>query len=510
MPPEIAAPFRPPLTPIGGRPGALYARITIRRIGNSTAPILCSSPTIEFGRFVATNYSITTVSVEVEMIRVRPPIGCRGQLKLLMLAASTAFAALLPTSTLAQTPLPFDAAQVRSYFEEAQRVADKEGGKLWGRTLYGPILFVDYQDRSVVANQQDAQGYLQQDGDLFKGQLTDDITPSNTSIEWLGTRWTMMIWQYVPEDRLEREKLFAHELFHRIQPALGLDAADKLNLHLDSVEGRIWLQLEWRALAAALTSAGTAQDQAIKDALAFREYRHKMFPGSAENERSQEIAEGIPEYTGIVAAAPDTASARWYVVGKLVSPDLTMSLVRASAYSSGPPYGLLLDQRLSDWRSKLSVESDLAALLASTIKRPAVDLKARAKAYGEASIRIAEKDRAEKIEATKARYRKLLVEGPTLILPGSENARFTFNPTNIVSLDEIGAVYPTFHVTDDWGMLDVTDGALRPKGVHQVIVAAPTKISGQQVEGPGWTLELAEGWSVVPVADSKNFTIEKQ
>ena len=43
-----------------------------------------------------------------------------------------------------------------------------------------------------------------------------------------------------------------HELFHRIQPDLGLMTISGNNAHLDTVEGRVWLRLEWRALARAL------------------------------------------------------------------------------------------------------------------------------------------------------------------------------------------------------------------------------------------------------------------
>jgi hypothetical protein len=161
--------------------------------------------------------------------------------------------------------------------------------------------------------------------------LPKDITPSDTPIEWEGMRWTMLLWQLVPEDRLTREKMFAHEMFHRIQPELHLDAADTPNLQLDTADGRFWLQLEWRALAAALIEHGPAQVQAIRDALAFRRHRHDAFPGSAKSEQSLEIAEGVPEYTGLVAAAPDVNAARWYAVQHLADPDQSLSFVRAFA-----------------------------------------------------------------------------------------------------------------------------------------------------------------------------------
>jgi hypothetical protein len=47
-----------------------------------------------------------------------------------------AFAIMLPVGAWAQTPPPFDAAHANAYFEEARRVSEKDGGKLWGQTLY--------------------------------------------------------------------------------------------------------------------------------------------------------------------------------------------------------------------------------------------------------------------------------------------------------------------------------------------------------------------------------------
>jgi hypothetical protein len=416
---------------------------------------------------------------------------------------------LFSMGAFAQTPPPFDAKQAQIYFNDALRLSDKEGGKHWNSKLFGPILFVDYESRNVIANQQDAKGLLRRNGDVFEGKLNAEVEPANTSVEWSGTLWTMMIWQMIPEDRLIREKMFAHEMFHRIQNSLKLQPQDKLNLHLDTLEGRVWLQLEWRALAAALIEKGEAQSQAVKDAIAFRAYRQKLFSDSAENERSLEIAEGVPEYTGLVTAAPDTASARWSAVSKLTQPDLTISFVRSFAYTSGPVYGLLLDQRLPQWRNKLTAKSDLGALLASTVKGPTANANTRSSTYGIAAITSAESDRAAKIETTKSYYRKLLVEGPTLKFPGSEDMRFTFNPSTLISLDGIGAVYPTFHVTGPWGTLIVSNGALRPKNLNQVIVSAPKKTGGSRLEGQGWKLELAKGWKVVPSEDPKNFTVIK-
>jgi hypothetical protein len=405
---------------------------------------------------------------------------------------------------------PIDMAQAKAAFAEAEAVSNQEGGRLWGKKLYGSLFFVDPETRAVVANEPDSGGILHATNGVYTGTLPQEVIVSNAPLEWQGKRWTMLMWPTIPSDAIDRRVTFAHELFHRIQPGLGLMAQDSPNLQLDTPEGRLWLQLEWRALAAALAEQGPAQTVAIRDALAFRNYRHELFAGSAVTEASLEIAEGVPEYTGTIAGEPDRDSARWRAIGKLSDPDQSITFVRSFAYTSGPPYGLLLDQRLPGWRGKLSAQSDLSALLASTLPpHAAVSAESRAALYGALALRIAETERAQKAQAAKARYRARLVEGPTLLLPGRKLA-FSFNPSALVSLGDANTVYPTFHATAEWGTLDVTDGVLVPTDFSHATVAAPTDTIGPHLKGPGWTLELAAGWSVVPGARAGSYTLAKQ
>jgi hypothetical protein len=408
-------------------------------------------------------------------------------------------------------PSPIDLVQAKAAFAEAEAVSNKEGGRLWGKKLYGSLFFVDPQTRAVVANEPDLDGVLHATDGVYVGTLPQEIIVSNAPIEWQGKRWTMLMWPTIPTDTIDRRIIFAHELFHRIQPELGLMAPDSLNLQLDTPEGRLWLQLEWRALAAALLEQGPAQTQAIRDALAFRSHRHELFAGSAQTEASLEIAEGVPEYTGTIAGEADRDSARWRAVGKLTDPDQSTTFVRSFAYTSGPPYGLLLDQRLPGWRTKLSTKSDLSTLLASTLPpHAAVSAETRASLYGAVVIRIAEAERAQKAEAAKARYRARLIEGPTLLLPGGRKFAFSFNPSTLVSLGDANTVYPTFHANAEWGTLDVTDGVLIPTDFSRATVAAPKDTQGPHLEGPGWTLELSAGWSVVPGARDGSYTVAKK
>jgi hypothetical protein len=410
----------------------------------------------------------------------------------------------------AQTRYPIDLEKAEKAFSEARQISDRDAGRLWGKLLYGPMLFVDLKTRAVVANEPDAEGLLHSQEGVYVGALPESVPMADSPTEWAGKRWTMLRWP-MPEDTLTRRVEFAHEMFHRIQPELHLDAPDTPSPYLDTANGRLWLELEWRALSAALIDSGPAQSQAIADALAFRNHRRQMFPGSAESERNLEIAEGIPEYTGVAAGAPDSDSARWRAIEKLTDPDLTITFVRSFAYTSGPAYGLLLDQRLPQWRTRVAAESDLGEMLAATIPHaPAVSAEKRAALYGQTAIRIAEDDRAAKADAEKARYRALLVDGPTLTLPNAKNFHFSFNPSTLISLGAAGTVYPTFHASDAWGILDVKEGVLIPTDFGRAILTAPTNTKGRHLQGPGWTLDLANGWHVVPSSRAGSYTVQKE
>ncbi|HZM98131.1 MAG TPA: hypothetical protein VFB70_02005, partial [Pyrinomonadaceae bacterium] len=184
------------------------------------------------------------------------------------------------------------------YFRQLKETSDRDGGKTWDVPLYGPIMFVDPRSGNVVTNQADLEHKLVPRDGVFVGTLPHEISPANTDIRWAGVHWTMVMWP-VSEFRQTRERLLLHECFHRLQEKLGLPARDAVNAHLDTLNGRIWIQMEWRALERALRQTGPARKAALADVLLFRGYRRSLFPDSATNENALEVNEGLSEYTGV-------------------------------------------------------------------------------------------------------------------------------------------------------------------------------------------------------------------
>jgi hypothetical protein len=407
------------------------------------------------------------------------------------------------------SPINLDAA--RQQFQAAQEICGRDAGRFWGVSLCGPIMLVDPQSRQVVANQQDSEGVLKLDGSVFTGSLPSSVNISNTPTQWSGVLWTQLIWP-LPDDVNRRDTLLAHELFHRIQNRVPIPTQNEAaNDHLDTLEGRYLLQLEWRALTAALLCKTQAEcQQAVSDALLFRAARYQSFPSAAGQERSLELNEGVAEYTGVSLGNSTRESQVKAALYDLSAHIGDQTFVRSFAYATGPAYGLLLDKYLPGWKQQLQSGPSLNDLLHRaaqiSLPRKVNDAAAeRAKAYDGTALRSVEVAREKKRQQTLAVNRAKFVDGPVLVIP-LHHTNIQFNPQTLQPLEKSGTVYPTMRVSADWGVLAVQNGALLKPDWSAVSVVAPT-IIGATLEGDGWTLELKPNWNVVPAERKGDFTL---
>ncbi len=217
-------------------------------------------------------------------------------LAFILSVSTTKAAAAEPKPAPSQSP-SIDVARAVRIFKEVQAVSEKDGGKMWGKTLYGATIFVDENTREVVANRPDYQNFLKPQGEAFVGALPAEENIANTAKRWGGVDWTMVRWP-LPEHPLERDTLVIHESFHRIQDELGLGGPDTSNDHLDTQDGRLWLQLEWRALRTALLQQKDARKKATMDALLFRAYRRSLFKERGGARAGPGNARGAPRVHG--------------------------------------------------------------------------------------------------------------------------------------------------------------------------------------------------------------------
>lgn len=408
-----------------------------------------------------------------------------------------------------------DPAEAAATFAKARAICDRDRGRFWGVSLCGPMLLVDPTDRSVIANMADAEGVLTPSGASFTGVLPPTAILANTPVEWAGRRWTELLLPLEPKadgrayPASWEGVLIAHEMFHRIQPALKLVRDEVGNQHLDTLEGRYLMQLEWRALAAALTAkTAPGQKAAVADALLFRRARQRLFPAAAAEEASLEINEGIPEYTGVMLGIPSPADRIAYAAYDLSAFASAPTLVRGFAYATGPAYGLLLDRFDPAWRAGLTADTHLDEVLAKAVGAPAAptaDLAGREAAYDDGTLRAGEVKREQARLARQAALKAKLIDGPVLILP-LHHVSYQFNPQTIVPLGEAGAVYPTARLASDWGVLTVTGDVLLSKDMGTAQVSA-AGFDPARADGAGWRLALKPGWTIIRAARAGDFTV---
>jgi hypothetical protein len=353
------------------------------------------------------------------------------------------------------------------------------------------MMFVDASARAIVANERDAKGLLHEESGLWVGKLAPEDNPANTTVEFGGKRWSMVLWP-VSDNRYARQRLLMHESFHRIQNDIGLPMSNPSNAHFATAEGRIWTRLEWRALTEALLRSGSARRQALTDALTFRARRRAVSPNAREDERLLEMNEGLAEYTGLILSGlPKTVLSDRAAV-QLAQSEPQESFVRSFAYASGPAYALLLDESGKAWRKSLRASDDLSEL-------------AR-RAYGIGTIAPADADRL--ID------RSIFIDGPRLRIPMAGAFSFSFNPNGAVSIAGVGTYYASSRITDKWGLLEVDSGGVlieqRADGAMTGVVVAKPLITEGRITGAGWTLTLAPGLSVVPGVTKEELVLKSR
>ena len=259
------------------------------------------------------------------------------------------------------------------------------------------------------------------------------------------------------------------------------------------------MRLEWRALARALQESGEPRNLAVRDALAFRQARRMLYPASVENERAQEITEGLAAYTGTVLAAPSAAEAIASAVENLTAADTGESFVRTFAYASGPAYGLLLDASSPDWRRSVRGTDDLGTLLSRALAvEPATDATASATRYGGAEVRAFEQQREQERQQRLAELRRRFVDGPVLVIPGGGSGMS--NSRGATVIPGIGTVYfGPYRASGNWGTLEAEKGVLEASDGRSRRLPAPVRGDAATISGDGWTFKAAGMWTGLPV-----------
>jgi len=397
-------------------------------------------------------------------------------------------------------------------FSDVDSLLTIDNGKFWGKNLYGSLIFIEPKTRVFYSNENNATNSFNAVGSMYKDTLPNDINIANTAIDWNNKRWSMVMLP-LPTEKISRNNLIIHELFHRLQPEIGYESLQELdNGHLDIYNGRLLLRLELQALEEALKSSEeTIKLNHIKNALAFRRKRHETIEiKKAEN--SLELNEGLAEYTAIMLSGRGENDMRKHLIESKNNFYTNPTFVRSFAYQTIPIYGYLLSSMKPNWHKEIDRNTNLIEYFIDAFQIESNDIKsieqvAEQNNYQYQLIVKEETEREEKRIEKIAQLKTKFIESQTLELP-FQNMNISFDPRNITPLEDFGTVYPNLRVTDNWGILTVENGALLASNWSKVTVSEPTEISNELVKGDGWQLELNIEWKVEKI-DNKFKLIKK-
>ena len=391
-------------------------------------------------------------------------------------------------------------------FENLKKVSDADKGKLWGKTLYGPTMFVDVQTRNLVANQQNKENSFEQKGDLFFGQLPEDIIIANTSISYCGEDWTCVIWDD-SRDLLTSTQLLIHESLHRIQDEIGLPSCGSSNQHLDETEGELQLKLELGILKDLLQNDSKDLTEGLRDAMTVRKYRQTMFPNGNENQF--ECHEGMAEYTAfkLLPLDNDNEAIRKGLVAAAITKGMDGSgFGNSFAYLTGPAYGLLIDEMIPDWRNSIRSGKTIPEVISKEVAIPDTidnaEIERISARYSLTEYLNKERNRLEARDKEDAELRARFSESKWLVIPNN-NINFGFNPSErLVAYDTIGVICNTMQLRGSFGTLEVGNGIMRTHNWSSFIIPYSEDHCDAKISlNPGYVIE--------PV-DEKSFTIVKK
>lgn len=398
------------------------------------------------------------------------------------------------------------------YFNKVETICNDDGGKLWGKNLYGPIMYVDRISRKLYANQQDKEGILKLKDGVYTGDYPGERIINMGDIEFGGTLFAM-----VPLPRFEDDyrikTMTIRSLFHYYQRTSGLETMPFNTRHMDEKPARLLLKLEWRALRNAVESTGDKRIQAIRDALIFRGARREQYPGRTADENRFENHEGLPTFTFTLLCNKSDKEVKEKLIQNLDSIYRFPSYSRSFGIISGALYAYLGYSNGYDLKEIKCDTVNLASIVEESYNIHLPEFcrdvaGSLALGYDVESIYREEEERQAFIKEFNRRQLSTFTERPVVYLE-LESPYFDFEPGDIRPLDTLGTIYDAIRISDNWGKLTVEKGGCLVSSNIRFsrITAKNFKETKNHYSGDGWHLILNSDWQVVKIDD--NYFVRK-
>jgi hypothetical protein len=406
----------------------------------------------------------------------------------------------------------FTPGKALQYFKGIKEICDRDNGKLWGKNLYGPIMFIDRTSRRIVANMPDKEGLLKGKDGVFTGIYPKELLISNTPVIYGGTLFAMT--PLPPEDDDFKIKTAAvHSLFHRFQKITGTSSFGYNTNNMDEKQARLWIKLEWKALRKALTTEGDEQKLSIRDALIFRGANRELYQKYAKDENLFENYEGFATFTYTLLCTQSQDEYKARIFESLDRVYQMQSYSRSYGFIHGALYASLLKEKGFDFSKIKTNEIDLGKSVKElyNIELPAVcrDVAGSlAVNYNIAEINSEEDKRLADLKESIYEQISIFTEKPVVFVE-LESPYFDFEPEDVHSLDTLGTLYNSIRVSDNWGKLTVIKGGCLLSNNFKFlrITAKGFKADHKHISGEDWVLILNNDYELVAV--NQNYFIRK-
>jgi hypothetical protein len=390
------------------------------------------------------------------------------------------------------------------YFREIEAICNKDNGKLWGKNLYGPLMFVDRPTRKIFANQPDKEGILKEKDGVYTGDYPKEQIIESKPLEFGGTLFAMTPLP-AGEDDYRIKTRAVYSFHHLYQKNNGLEPVSFNTRHMDDKNARLWLKLEWRALRNAINNDGELRLQAIRDALIFRGARRELYTMSVNDENKFEDYYGLSTFTSITLCEDTVGKAKRRLIESLDRTYSLQSYGRNYGFIHGALYAYLAQQKGFDFKTIHTDTIDLGKEVKAlyNIQLPSICRDVAGSLALSYDIQSIYKEEEQRLADIKERIHKEIstfTEKPVVYIE-LESPYFDFEPEDIRSLDTLGTIYSAMRVSDNWGKLTVDKGGcLVSYNLKFLRVPAKNYIeSNNKISGDGWHLILNNDWEIVKV-----------
>ncbi len=400
----------------------------------------------------------------------------------------------------------FNETKARYYFDKVEAACYKDDGKLWGRNIFGPLMFVDREQRMVYSNFPDREGNLKKKEGVYSSSYPKDLIINRDSLTFGGTKYALAALPPA-EDEFTIVSRGIRSLYYFHQHYFGYKPIPYNTSVMDEKNARLWLKLEWRALRKAIEGEGNERIVALRDALIFRGANHELYGKYVDDQIRFENYEGLAVFTYLLLG---TDSEEVFKTRLLEGLDNIYSFSTYSGtYGSihGAIYASLAYWGGFDFSSIKSADTDLGAIVTElyNIQLPAYcrDVAGSiALNYDLAAVQAEEETRDNEIRAQIKRQTNIFIEKPVVSID-LVSPYFDYELTDIVPVIEFGTIYNKLNVADNWGKLIVEEGGcLVSNNFRNLKIPADNiKIDRNHVYGEGWSLTLNGNWETVKLGE---------